>query len=100
IESTVKLFNPLTQVSVTKAGGGGSINANFEVAKGFRLVTNNFWSDGEGRYLFGVAPNFIVRADGSPSPIHSGSTVSGFEFAHKNFQFYTYYGGIYIGRDT
>ncbi len=43
---------------------------------------------------------FIVRADGSPSLIHSGSTVSGFEFAHKTFQFYTYYGGIYIGRDT
>src|SRR5580704_16322556 len=42
VESTVRLFNPITQVSFTKAGGGGSINGNFEIAKGFRLVTNNF----------------------------------------------------------
>jgi hypothetical protein len=100
VESTVKLFNPLTQVSFTKAGGAGSINANFEVAKGLRLVTNNFWSDGDGRYLFGVAPDFIVRADGSPSLIHSGSTVTGFEYQRKNTQLYGYYGGIYIKRNT
>ena len=63
-------------------------------------MTNNFYSDGGGRYLFGVAPNFMVRSDGSPSLIHSASTVSGFEYAHKNTQLYTYYGGIYIGRNT
>jgi hypothetical protein len=105
VTSTVKLFNPLTtgpgaQQTFTKAGGGGSINGNFEVYPGFRLITNNFWSDGEGRYLFGIAPNFIVRADGSPSMIHSGSTLNGFEYAHKNTQIYSYYGGIYIGRNT
>jgi hypothetical protein len=100
VESTVKIFNPNTQKYFTKAGGGGSINANLELVKNLRLVTNNFWSDGAGRYLFGVAPNFIVRADGSPSLIHSASTVSGFEFQHKNTQLYAYYGGIYIGRNT
>ncbi len=100
VESTVKLFNPLTQQTFTKGGGGGSINANIEVVKGLRLVTNNFWSDGAGRYLFGVAPDFIVRADGSPSLIHSGSTVSGFEYAHKNSAFYAYYGGIYVKANT
>jgi len=100
IASTVKLFNPATQLYFSKTGGGGSINANVELMPGLRLVTNNFWSDGEGRYLFGVVPNFIVRADGSPSLIHAGSTVSGFEYAHKNSQFYAYYGGIYAGRNT
>ena len=100
VESTVKLFNPITQQYFTKAGGGGSINANVELMPGLRLVTNNFWSDGEGRYLFGVVPDFIVRADGSPSLIHAGSTVSGFEYARKNSQFYAYYGGIYAGRNT
>ena len=44
--------------------------------------------------------DFIVRADGSPSLIHAGSTVSGFEYAHKNLQLYAYYGGIYAGRNT
>jgi len=100
VESTVKLFNPITQQYFTKAGAGGSINANVELFPGLRLVTNNFWSDGEGRYLFGVVPDFIVRADGSPSLIHAGSTVSGFEYAKKNSQFYAYYGGIYAGRNT
>ena len=100
VESTVKLFNPTTQQYFTKAGAGGSINANVQLMTGLRLVTNNFWSDGEGRYLFGVVPDFIVRADGSPSLIHAGSTVSGFEYAHKNAQFYAYYGGIYAGRNT
>jgi hypothetical protein len=100
VESTVKLFNPLTQQYFTKAGGGGSINANLELVKNLRVATNNFWSDGAGRYLFGVAPDFIVRADGSPSLIHSGSTLSGLEFQHKNTQVYTYYGGVYIGRNT
>jgi hypothetical protein len=32
--------------------------------------------------------------------MHSGSTVSGFEYTHKNTQFYAYYGGIYIGKNT
>jgi hypothetical protein len=100
VTSTVKLFNPSTQQYFTKAGAGGSINANVELFPGLRLVTNNFWSDGEGRYLFGVVPDFIVRADGSPSLIHAGSTVSGFEYGHKNAQFYAYYGGIYAGRNT
>jgi hypothetical protein len=106
VESTVKLFNPSPvttlggQQTFTKAGFGGSFNANVEVAKGLRIVTNNFYSDGEGRYLFGVAPDFILRADGSPSLIQSGSTVTGFELQHKNTQLYSYYGLIYINRNT
>ena len=103
---TVKLFNPLfppnagAQQYFTKVGGGGSVNGNFEIVKNFRLITNNYWSDGGGRYLFGVAPDFIVRADGSPSLIHSGSTLDGFEAVIKNTAIYGYYGGIYIGRNT
>jgi hypothetical protein len=94
VVSETKLFNPSTQLYFTKAGAGGSLNANFLLAPGFRIVTNNFWSDGEGRYLFGVIPNFIVRADGSPSMIHSGSTLDGIEYTHKNINIYAYYGGI------
>ena len=100
VESTVKIFNPNTQQYFTKAGGGGSFNGNFEIVKNFRLVTNNFWSDGAGRYLFGQAPNFIIRADGSPSLVHSGSTVDGFEATLKNSLIYAYYGGVYIGRNS
>jgi len=101
IERTFKVWNPNTGKYSTKAGGGGSINANLELVKNFRLATNNYWSDGGGRYLFGNAPDVVVRADGSISPIHSGSTLNGFEATvNKNTFLYAYYGGIYIGRNV
>ena len=100
VESTVKTFNPNTQQYFTKAGGGGTLVVHAEIFKGFRLVTNNFWNDGDGRYIFGVAPDFIIRADGSPSLIHSGSTVSGVEMTIGKFAPYIYYGGTYIGRNV
>jgi hypothetical protein len=100
MERTFKTWNPLTNTYFTKVGGGGSVNANVEVVKNFRLVTNNYWSYGGGRYLFGQAPDAVVRADGSVSPLHSGSTLNGFEAVVKNTLLYAYYGGIYVGRDV
>ena len=100
VESTVRLFNPNTQAYFTKAGGGATFAINAEVVKNFRFVTNNFWSDGAGRYLFGEVPNFIVRADGSPGLMHSASTVTGFEATIKNIAPYIYYGGVYAGRNA
>lgn len=100
VESTVKTWNPLTNQYFTKAGGAGTLAINAALTKNFRVVTNNFYGDGAGRYLFGEAPNFIVRADGSPSLVHSASTVSGFEATIKNFAPYVYYGGIYVDKNT
>ncbi len=100
LESTVKTFNPLTSQYFTKAGGAGTFAINAELVKNFRVVTNNFFSDGGGRYLFGAVPNFIVRADGSPSLMRAASTVSGFEATIKNVAAYAYYGGVYAGRNT
>jgi TolA-binding protein len=101
-----RVFNPNNppalgaQQHFSTTGGGGSVNGNFEVVKNFRLITNNFWSNGAGRYLFGQAPNFIVRSNGSLSNIHSGSTLDGFEARIKNTQLYGYYGLIYISRNV
>ncbi len=63
-------------------------------------MTNNYWSDGGGRYIFGQAPDLIAHANGSISLVHSGSTVTGFEYTQKKTLIYAYYGGIYIGRNT
>jgi hypothetical protein len=82
--------------SFTKTGAGGFVNLNAEVFKGFRVLTNSFWADGGGRYIFGQVPDLIVRADDTISPIKAASTVSGIEFTHKNFFLYGYYGGIYV----
>jgi hypothetical protein len=96
-----KVFNPLNQRTFTTTGGGGSVNVNFEIVKNLRVVSNNFFSDGGGRWIFGQAPDLIVRGDGSPSLIHSGSTVTGLEAqATKDTLLYGYYGGVYIRRNV
>ncbi len=100
VERTFKTYNPLTAKYFVTEGAGIQFNLNLELVKNFRFVTNNYWSDGGGRYIYGQAPDLIIRNDGSPSPVKSGSTVNGFEFTHKNFQLYTYYSGIYIARNV
>ena len=100
IERTFKDWDSATNVYSTKIGGGGSINANLEVVPNFRLITNNMWGQGIGRYFFGNSPDLIVRADGSLSPMHAGGIVEGFEATLKNTLLYGYYSGIYVGRDV
>jgi hypothetical protein len=100
IERNFKVWNPNNLTHYTAQGAGGFLNLNFEIANGLHILTNNFWSDGGGRYIFGQVPDLIARADGSLSPIHTGSTVSGLEYTHKNLQVYAYYGGIYVQRNS
>ncbi len=99
IERQFRVWNPVNGAHFDKTGGGGFANINFELVKGFRIFTNNFWSDGGGRYIFGQAPDLIVRPNGDIAPVHAGSTVSGFEVTQKNSFFYAYYGALYVSRD-
>jgi hypothetical protein len=105
VEITDKIANPTGVTGLpafathSKAGAGGMINLNVALTKNFRLVTNNFYSDGGGRYIFGQAPDFIVRSNGDISLVHSASTVTGFEATAGKTQFYAYYGGVYIGKN-
>jgi hypothetical protein len=98
--SSFKTYNPLTSTSFTKQGGGGEANFNLELVKNFHLIVNTFLSDGGGRYLFGQAPDLIVRENGAPSPLHADSTTDGFEWTLHNTLLFAYYGGDYIGRDV
>lgn len=102
LDRTFKIVNPTNlAMSSTREGVGGSFNANFAVMKNFRLFTNNFWSDGGGRYLFGQAPDVIVRSNATLSPIHSGGLIEGFESQlSPKFQLWAYYSGVYVGRDV
>jgi hypothetical protein len=83
----------------SKVGGGGSVNLSFEVVKNFRILTNNFYSSGGGRYIFGQAPDFIIRGNGTISLVHSASTVTGFEANIGRTLFYGYYGGVYVEKN-
>ena len=100
LERQFKVWVPTSTTTFRKTGGGGFVNLNVQLFPGFRLLTNNFWSDGGGRYIFGQAPDLIVRNDGSLSPIKAGSTVSGFEFTHQNSLLYAYYGGLYVQKNA
>ena len=101
VARSFKVFNTLTQQHFTSVGGGGALNLNLEIFKGFRLISNNYISDGGGRYIFGQAPDLVIRGDGSASLVHSYSTIQGFEAqAAKNTLLYFYYGGVYIGKNV
>jgi hypothetical protein len=100
VTSAVRLFNPITDRTHSATGYAGAVNAGFGLTPNLRLVTNNFYGRGEGRYLFGVAPDFIVRPDGTAAMMPSGSTVEGLEYQRRNTLFYAYYGVVYVGRSA
>jgi hypothetical protein len=101
IERSFKTVNPaLLSQHFGKTGGGVQFGINGEVVKNVRLISTNYYSDGGGRYLFGQAPDLIVRGDGSLSLVHAAGTVDGVEATIKNTLLYGYYGGIYIGRNA
>jgi hypothetical protein len=106
IVSEFKIFNPNTGKALgagehfSTTGAGLQAGFNVAILKNLRLITTNFWDDGEGRYLFGQAPDVIVRDNGALSAVHSAGTVDGFEATLKNTLLFAYYGGIYIGRDV
>src|SRR5882762_1292054 len=97
-----RVLNNLTTPATTNTitGGGGSLNVNYEVIHNLRLVANSFYSDGGGRYIFGLGPDVIVKPNGTLSGIHSGSGIGGFEYqATPSYMFYGYYGGAYFQRN-
>ena len=92
-----------TNVSTHDHAFGWGVEGNFivEVAKGYTLVLQGFASDGAGRYIGGLVPDVIVKANGQISPIHSYSWVSGLEVApNKQTGFYAYYSGLYAQKNA
>jgi cell division protein FtsB len=94
-------YNLLTSTRFHATGGGGSANANLELFRSFKLIVNTFFSEGGGRWIFGQGPDLVIRGDGSPSLIHSFSTLDGFEYQVKpRLMLYSYYGGVYVRRNA
>jgi hypothetical protein len=94
-----------TFVKHSKEGAGLEGAVNLEVVKNFRLVANGFWSDGGGRYVFGMGPDLVAlpNAAGTDvmlSLVHSYSGIFGFEAqVTPKTMFYGYYGGAYFQRN-
>ena len=83
--------------------GGFGVNTDFslEVLKNTRLVLEGFYGYGSGRYIGGLVPDVIVKANGNIQQIPAYSWVSGFEIApNKATGFYVYYSGFYGQKET
>jgi hypothetical protein len=99
--SGFRFFNPTDQTKHHATGGGILAGLNYEAFKGFRIIANGFYSNGGGRYIFGLGPNVIINADGRPSLVHSASTVDGIEYQiNSRNLFNAYYGGAYIYKSS
>ena len=103
----------------TKIGGAFHGAFNFELVKGFRVMANGIWGDGDGRYLIGFGPQAVVvpvngsgftctivgtvatGCDAKLSMVHAGGTIVGSEIqAGKKTLFGFYYGGFYFQRNA
>lgn len=90
--SGYKTFNPATSASSTNTGTGGSINVVLEPVKNLRLLANNYFSKGGGRYIANTnIPDFIVNPDFSLTPVNSWSGIYGLEVTAKKSLLYGYY---------
>ncbi len=97
LESEFRALTPATGITSHAAGGGIEADAALMVAPGLRLLANTFWGDGGGRYLFGMAPDLVIRQNGQVSPVRTNSAILGFEDqVNPGYLLYGYYGGIYI----
>lgn len=96
-----RVFNPTGNFYSKTTGGGVAVNTNVEIVRNLRLIVNTFYSDGGGRYIFGLGPDLIIRPDGSLSPVHAGSGIAGFEYqVTPVWMWYGYYGGAYFQRNV
>lgn len=95
-----RLLNPATSTYSSVTGEGGSFNMNLDVTKRLHFILNTFYSDGGGRYIFGLGPDFVVRPDGTPSLVHSASGLTGLEYRIRpKTLLFGYYGDVYFQRN-
>jgi hypothetical protein len=98
--SNFKTFDPTTNTRSTATGGGGEFNFDLNLWKGFNLIASSYYSSGGGRYIIGLAPDFVVGPTGTISLDQADSGVGGFEYQFSpKTMLYGYYSAAYIGRD-
>lgn len=95
-------YNPAMISGHKNATGiGGNVNLGIDLTRRIHLVLNGFVSSGGGRYIGGLAPDVVVRTDGSISPLKAHSWVTGLEFfPNKRTNISGYYSGVYLDRNV
>jgi hypothetical protein len=99
----VNTYSSAINTDSTAEGAGVSGAFNVEVVKGLNLIGTGFYSYGGGRYLQGLAPDFIIKAPDSTGAysiglVKSESAILGVEYkAVPNDTVSAYWSTIEIG---
>jgi hypothetical protein len=81
-------------------GIGGTMTLVIEPVKNFKWMLTTFYSSGGGRFIMGMGPDVAVASNGSISPVHSTSGITGFEYlVRPTSQLFAYYSGAYFSRN-
>lgn len=81
----VNTYSSAINTDATAEGGGVSAGVNLELVKGLNFIGTGFYSYGGGRYLQGLAPDFIIKAPDSTGAygiglVKSDSAILGLEY--------------------
>jgi hypothetical protein len=96
-----KTYSAASDRTFSETGRGVAVNANLEPVKGLHLIASSFFSDGGGRYIFGLAPDFVVNADSSITLVGAKSGIVGAEAqVRPNTLAFGYYGTVRIDQQT
>ena len=74
-----KTYSPSSDRTFSATGTGFTLNAVAQPLKAVRVMGTSLFSDGGGRYMIGLAPDFIVNADASITTVGSKSFLGGAE---------------------
>ncbi|MFI5336640.1 MAG: hypothetical protein ACHQ5A_07640 [Opitutales bacterium] len=84
-----------------------SFNANLELTKGLHLIGNTFYGKGGGRYILGLAPDFIVNAAPNATSAYTISTLTSWSYlggvewdATPKDSWFAYYSNVGIGKKS
>jgi hypothetical protein len=100
----INTYSSTINTDATAEGAGVSGAFNLEVAKGLNLIGTGFYSYGGGRYLQGLAPDFIIKAPDSTGAygiglVKSESAILGVEYkVVPNDTISAYWSTISIGQ--
>jgi hypothetical protein len=94
-------YNPTSNQKYSSTGTGFSFGGVAEPVKGVRVIATTLISDGGGRYMIGVAPDFIVNPDASTTLVGSTSAMFGVEVqAMPALLVSGYYGTVRIDKEV
>jgi hypothetical protein len=96
-----KTYSPASDRAYSATGTGATFNAVVQPVKAVRVMATSLISDGGGRYMIGLAPDFIVNADASITTVGSKSFLVGAEAqARPATMVFGYYGTVRIDRQV